>query len=140
MRNRQLIAGWAFEQGRDNNVIEKVVDDGKTYFVIRDYQALRGLFGKQLREIQRIKSEGDFEAGKNLIETYGVKVDQAIHEEVLARAEPLNIAPYKGFIQPRIVAVEENGEIVDVRVEHPQDFVERMLELEDNYSFLPIEN
>ena len=140
MRNRQLIAGWAFETGREDNVIEKVVDDGKTYFVIRDYEALRGIFGDQLREIQRIKSEGDFEAGQALIETYGVKVDQEIHEEVLARAEPLNIAPYKGFIEPRIVAVEEGGEIVDVVIEHPEDYVERMLELEEHYSFLPIEN
>jgi dipeptidyl-peptidase-3 len=140
MRNRQLIASWAFEKGRENNVIEKVVHDGKTYFVIRDYEALRGLFGELLREIQRIKSEGDYEAGKALIETYGVKVDQAIHEEVLARVEPLNIAPYKGFIEPRVVAVEEGGEIVDVRIEHPEDFVDRMLELEKNYSFLPLTN
>jgi len=140
MRNRQLIAGWAFETGSEDKVIEKVVDDGKTYFVIRDYEALRGIFGDQLREIQRIKSEGDFEAGQALIETYGVKVDQEIHEEVLARAEPLNIAPYKGFIEPRIVAVEEGGEIVDVVIEHPEDYVERMLELEEHYSFLPIEN
>ena len=140
MRNRQLIAGWAVEMGREDNVIEKVVDDGKTYFVIRDYEALRGIFGEQLREIQRIKSEGDFEAGKNLIETYGVKIDQAIHEEVLARSEPLNIAAYKGFVEPRIIAVEENGQIVDVIIEHPEDYVERMLELEENYSFLPLEN
>jgi dipeptidyl-peptidase-3 len=140
MRNRQLIAGWAFEKGQENNIIEKVVDDAKTYFVIRDYEALRVLFGELLQEIQRIKSEGDFEAGKALIETYGVKVDQAIHEEVLARAEPLNIAPYKGFIEPRVVAIEENGEIVDVKIEHPDDFVGRMLELEKNYSFLPVTN
>ena len=140
MRNRQVIAGWAYEKGLENNVIEKVMDDGKTYFVIRDYEALRGLFGNLLQEIQRIKSEGDYEAGKALVETYGVKVDKAIHEEVLARAEPLNIAPYNGFIEPRIVAVEVNGEIVDVIVEHPQDFVERMLELDDNYSFLPLDN
>ena len=140
MRNRQVIAGWAYEKGLENNVIEKVMDDGKTYFVIRNYYALRGLFGDLLQEIQRIKSEGDYEAGKALVETYGVKVDQALHEEVLARAEPLNIAPYKGFIEPRIVAVEVNGEIVDVVVEHPQDFVERMLELDDNYSFLPLDN
>ncbi len=140
MRNRQLIAGWAYEKGLENDVIEKVMDDGKTYFVIRNYYALRGLFGDLLQEIQRIKSEGDYEAGKALVETYGVKVDQALHEEVLARAEPLNIAPYKGFIEPRIVAVEVNGEIVDVVVEHPQDFVERMLELDDNYSFLPHDN
>lgn len=140
MRNRQLIAGWAYEMGREHNVIEKVVDDGKTYFDIRDYDALHDIFGKQLREIQRIKSEGDFEAGKNLIETYGVKVDRALHEEVLARAEPLNIAPYKGFVEPRFVPVEENGEIVDVKIEQPEDFVERMLELEEDYSFLPVTN
>jgi dipeptidyl-peptidase-3 len=140
MRNRQLIAGWAVEMGREDNVIEKVVDDGKTYFVIRDYEALRGIFGEQLREIQRIKSEGDFEAGKNLIETHGVKIDKAIHEEVLARVEPYNIAPYRGFVEPRIVPVEENGEIVDVKIEQPESFVERMLELEENYSFLPATN
>jgi dipeptidyl-peptidase-3 len=140
MRNRQIIAGWAYEQGRENNVIEKVEDDGKTYFVIRDYDMLRGLFGELLQEIQRIKSEGDFEAGKALVETYGVKVDQAIHEEVLARVAPLNIAPYKGFIQPRVVAVKENSEIVDVRIEHPEDFVAHMLELDKRYSFLPLNN
>ncbi len=140
MRDRQVIASWAYEKGLENNVIEKVMDDGKTYFVIRDYEALRGLFGDLLQEIQRIKSEGDYDAGKALVETYGVKVDQAVHAEVLARIEPLNIAPYKGFIQPRIVAVRENGEIVDVLIEHPEDFVERMLELEDNYSFLPLDN
>ena len=140
MRNRQLIAGWAFEKGKEENIIEKVADDGKTYFVIRDYEALRGLFGELLQEIQRIKSEGDFEAGKALVETYGVKVDQAIHEEVLARVEPLNIAPYKGFIEPRVVAVEENGEIIDVKIEHPGDFVARMLELERDFSFLPVTN
>jgi len=140
MRNRQLIAAWAYEQGREQNVIEKVTDDGKTYFVIRDYEALRALFGKLLREIQRIKSEGDYEAGKSLIETYGVKVDPALHEEVLARAEPYNIAPYKGFVEPRVVAVEENGEIVDVVIEQPEGFVHRMLELEDKYSLLPVEN
>jgi dipeptidyl-peptidase-3 len=140
MRNRQVIAAWAYEQGLEDNVIEKVEDDGKTYFVIRDYDALRTLFGELLREIQRIKSEGDYAAGKALVETYGVKVDQAIHEEVLARVEPLNIAPYKGFIQPRVVAVEQNGEIVNVKIEHPEDFVGRMLELERDYSFLPLTN
>ncbi|MGI9247679.1 MAG: dipeptidyl-peptidase 3 family protein [Woeseiaceae bacterium] len=140
MRNRQLIAAWAFEQGSEDNVIEKILDDGKTYFVINDYEALRLLFGDLLREIQRIKSEGDYEAGKSLIETYGVKIDRAIHEEVLERIKPLNIAPYKGFIEPRVVAVREEGEIVDVVIEHPDDFVERMLELEDRYSFLPFDN
>jgi dipeptidyl-peptidase-3 len=140
MRNRQLIAGWAYETGIEDNVIEKIEKDGKHYFVINDYEALRGIFADHLREIQRIKSEGDFEAGKHLIETYGVKVDRAMHEEVLARVEPLNIAPYKGFIQPRLVAVEENGEIVDVKIEPMENFVDWMLESEEKYSFLPVTN
>ncbi|MGI9223135.1 MAG: dipeptidyl-peptidase 3 family protein [Woeseiaceae bacterium] len=140
MRNRQLIAGWAYETGLEDNVIEKVEKDGKTYFTINDYEVLRGIFSDQLREIQRIKSEGDFEAGQALVETYGVKVDQAIHEEVLARVEPLNIAPYKGFIQPRLVAIEEEGEIVDVKIEPMENFVDWMLESEEKYSFLPVTN
>jgi dipeptidyl-peptidase-3 len=140
MRNRQLIAGWVYERGLEDNVIEKIVEDGKTYFVIRDYDALRVLFGELLREIQRIKSEGDYEAGKALVETYGVKVDPALHREVIARIEPLNIAPYSGFMQPRLVAVEENGEIVDVLVEYPDNFTDQMLEFEKNYSFLPHSN
>jgi len=140
MRNRQLIAAWAYERGLDDNVIEKIVEDGKTYYVIRDYDALRGLFGELLREIQRIKSEGDYEAGKALVETYGVKVDPALHAEVLARVEPLNIAPYSGFVQPRLVPVEKDGEIVDVKVEYPDNFTDQMLEYEKNYSFLPNTN
>jgi dipeptidyl-peptidase-3 len=140
MRNRQLISAWTYEKGLDDNVIEKIVENGKTYFVIRDYEALRVLFGELLREIQRIKSEGDFEAAQALVETYGVKVDQAMHQEVLARIEPLNIAAYSGFLQPRLVAVEENGEIMDVKVEYPEDFVGQMLEYEENYSFLPLNN
>ena len=137
MRNRQLIAAWAYERGQDENVIEKIVDNGKTYFVIRDYDALRGLFGDLLREIQRIKSEGDYEAASALVETYGVRVDQAIHKEVLDRVAPLNIAAYAGFIQPRVVPVEENDEIVDVKIEYPIDFPAQMLEYEKEYSFLP---
>ena len=140
MRNRQLIAAWAFEMGQDDNVIEKVERDGKHYFVINDYEALRNLFAEQLREIQRIKSEGDYDAGKALVENYGVKVDRAMHEEVLARIEPLNIAPYKGFIQPRLVALEEDGEIVDVKIEPMENFVDWMLESEEKYSFLPVSN
>jgi len=140
MRNRQLIAAWAMEMGRTDNVIEKVERDGKTYFVINDYPALRAIFGEQLREIQRIKSEGDFEAGKALIETYAVKVDREMHEEVLARIEPLDIPAYRGFIQPRITAIEEDGEIVDVKIEPAGGFVEWMLESEKRYSFLPVYN
>lgn len=140
MRNRQLIAAWSYERGSENNVIEKIVEDGKTYFVIRDYDALRMIFGEMLREIQRIKSEGDYDAGKALIETYGVKVDPEIHAEVLARVAPLNIAPYSGFVQPRLVPIEEDGEIVDVVVEYSDNFTEQMLELAENYSFLPSSN
>jgi len=140
MRNRQLIAAWAMEMGREDNVIERVERDGKTYFVINDYPALREIFGEQLREIQRIKSEGDFEAGKALIETYAVKVDRELHEEVLARIEPLDIPAYRGFIQPRITAIEEDGEIVDVKIEPARGFVEWMLESEKRYNFLPVYN
>ncbi len=140
MRNRQLIAGWAYEMGLEDNVIEKVEKDGKHYYLINDYDALRGIFADQLREIQRIKSEGDYDAGKALVESYGVKVDRAMHEEVLARVEPLNIAPYKGFIQPRMVAIEQDGKIVDIKIEPMEDFVEWMLQSEEMYSFLPISN
>ena len=140
MRNRQLIAAWAYEMGLEDKVIEKIEKDGKHYYVINDYDALRGIFAEQLREIQRIKSEGDYDAGKALVETYGVKVDRAMHEEVLARVEPLNIAPYKGFIQPRLVAIEQDGEIVDVKIEPMENFVEWMLESEDEYGFLPVTN
>jgi dipeptidyl-peptidase-3 len=93
MRNRQLVASWAFERGREENVVERKVIDDKTYFVVNDYEKLRGYFGELLREIQRIKSEGDFEAGRNLVETYGVKVDEEVHAEVLRRSEPLNLSP-----------------------------------------------
>lgn len=128
MRNRQLVASWAFEKGLSDNVIEKKVLDGKTYFVINDYDKLQVLFGQLLKEIQRIKSEGDFEAGKNLVETYGVKVDPELHAEVLKRSDKLNIAPYAGFINPKLVPVMEEGKIIDVKVEYPLDFSTQHLE------------
>lgn len=140
MRNRQLNASWAFEKGAKDKVIEKTVRDGKTYFVINDYGKLRGLFGQLLREIQRIKSEGDFEAGKSLVENYGVKVDQSLLKEVHARYEKLNVAPYMGFIQPKLVPVMEGEKIVDVRVEYPKDFIGQMLEFGKTYSLLPVKN
>ncbi|MEY2963140.1 MAG: hypothetical protein RL754_401, partial [Bacteroidota bacterium] len=99
------------------------------------YEKLRGYFGELLREIQRIKSEGDFEAGRALVETYGVKVDQELHQEVLARVEPLNLAPYQGFVNPEMVPVLENGEIVDVEVTYPMDFLAQMLKYGKEYSF-----
>ncbi|HEX6999048.1 MAG TPA: dihydrofolate reductase [Gammaproteobacteria bacterium] len=140
MRNRQLIAAWAYERGRANDVIERRTRDGKTYFVVRDYAALRELFGQLLREIQRIKSEGDYAAAQALVETYGVRVDRALHEEVLARYERLDIPPYAGFINPRLVPVMEDGRIVDVRIEYPEDFTEQMLEYAERYAFLPTWN
>ncbi len=137
MRNRQLVASWAYEMGKKDNVIEKVSKGGKTYFKINDYMKLRVLFGDLLKEIQRIKSQGDAKAGKALVETYGVKVDQAIHQEVLARSEKLNLPPYGGFINPRLVPVSDaNGVITDVKLEYPDDFTKQMLEYAKNYGFL----
>ncbi len=141
MRNRQMVAAWVYEKGREDNVIERVVKEGKTYFVINDYGQLRKLFGQLLRELQRIKSEGDFAAGQSLVENYGVKVDQKLHEEVLARVKKLNIAPYGGFINPVLVPVEDEvGEIIDIEVTYPDDFTGQMLYYAKNYSFLPDEN
>ncbi len=140
MRNRQLVSAWAYEKGKADKVIEKIVRNGKTYFKVNDYEKLRELFGQLLREIQRIKSEGDYEAGKNLVETYGVKVDQALLAEVHARYKPLNIAPYHGFIQPRLVPVMKGNEITGVRIEYPTDFMAQMLEYADKYSHRPVRN
>jgi dipeptidyl-peptidase-3 len=137
MRNRQLIASWCMEKGAADKVIEFVKQDGKTYVKINDYARLRSLFGALLAEIQRIKSEGDFEAGKKLVETYGVKVDKTLHEEVLARFKKLNVAPYGGFMNPVFTLVEENGKVTDVKVEYPDDYAGQMLEYSKNYSFLP---
>ncbi|GAA4384631.1 dipeptidyl-peptidase 3 family protein [Hymenobacter koreensis] len=137
MRNRQMVAKWAYEKGQKDKVIEKVTRDGKTFFKINDYEKLRALFGQLLRETQRITSEGDYNGAKNLIETYGVKVDPVLHKEVLARYQKLNIAPYQGFIQPRLVPVEANGKITDVKLEYPTDFAQQMLEYGRKYSFLP---
>jgi dipeptidyl-peptidase-3 len=140
MRNRQLIAAWAYDKGKKDNVIEKVMRDGKTYIVIHDYEKLRTLFGDLLREIQRVKSEGDYEGGKNLIENYGVKVDQQLLTEVHKRYEPLNIAPYMGFIQPKLVPVMDGDKITDVKIEYPTDFLKQMLEYGKEYGFLPVVN
>lgn len=140
MRNRQLIARWAYEHGKKDNVVEFVKKDGKTYVRVNDYDKLRVLFGQLLREIQRIKSEGDFKAGKNLVETYGVKVDPTLHKEILARYAKLDIKPYKGFIQPRLVPVMQGDSIVDVKVEYPNNFFEQMMEYGKKYSYLPVMN
>lgn len=138
MRNRQLIAAWAYEMGKEGNVIERRERDGKTFFVITDYPALRALFGQQLRELQRIKSEGDFEAGRALVESYGVKVDPALHAEVLERYARLDIPPFTGFIQPQLIPIEQDGEMVDVLVSYPDDFVAQMLDYGKRFAFLPV--
>lgn len=141
MRNRQWISAWVFEKGKEFNVIEKVVRDGKTYFKINDYDRLHDLFGQLLRETQRIKSEGDYKAAKELVENYGVKVDQQIHKEVLERSKKFNTAPYRGFVNPVLVPVtNEKGEITNIVVTYPKTFAEQMLYYSKNYNFLPLEN
>lgn len=137
MRNRQMISKWVYEKGLKDNVVEMKKVNGKTYIVINDYEKLRMLFGQLLREIQRIKSEGDYEAGKNLVEGYGVKVDQDLHQEVLERSAKLNSAPYSGFINPVLVPVmAKGGKITDVTVAYPDNFKDQMLEYGRKYSRL----
>ena len=137
MRNRQWVSAWAFEQGQADNVIEKIVKDGKTYYNINDYQKLREIFGRLLRETQRITSEGDYEAAKALVEDYGVKVDQDLHKEVLDRNSKFSAAPYGGFVNPEIVPVmDDNGEITGFEVVQPESFVSQMLDYAKRYSFL----
>ncbi|MCS6917986.1 MAG: hypothetical protein RMK52_03890 [Chitinophagales bacterium] len=141
MRCRQLIASWAFEQGQAEQVISRKVVNGKTFFVVNDYQKLRALFGRLLREVQRIKSEGDYEAGSRLVETYGVKIDKTLHREVLARYSKLGIAPYRGFIQPRLDPIRnDKGQIIDVKISYPKEFLPQMLYYGREYSFLPVIN
>ena len=137
MRNRQLIAAWCYEAGRADNVIEWVEHEGKRYVVVNDFERLRALFGELLHEVQRIKSEGDFEAGRELVERYAVRVDPALHAEVLARYRALGIEPYGGFVNPEYEAVERDGRIVDVRISYPADYVGQMMDYAKRYSFLP---
>ena len=140
MRNRKLIAEWCYEKGQADNVIEKVKKDGKTYIVVNDYEKLRTLFGELLREIQRIKSTGDFEAGKALVEGYGVQIDPELHKEVLERYAALHLEPYSGFVNPTYKPVMENGRIVDVTIEYTDDYPGQMMEYSTEYSFLPSVN
>lgn len=138
MRNRQLIATWAFETGKKDKVIELKKRGGKTYVVVNDYEKLRNIFAKQLAEIQRIKSTGDIEAARKLIETYAVKVDQNIHKEVLERYAKLNIAPYKGFVNPVYSPVkDDNGNIIDIKVSYNENYVDQHLRYSRDYSVLP---
>jgi dipeptidyl-peptidase-3 len=141
MRDRALIAHWAFDKGQAENVVEMFKKDGKTYVRINDYQKLRDLFGQLLKEIQRIKSEGDFEAGKKLIEDYGVKVDETLHSELLDRYTNLKLAPYSGFINPVMKpVVNADGEITDIKIEYVDDYLSQMMYYGRNYSFLPAYN
>ena len=134
MRNRQWVSAWVFEKGREKGIIEKVTRDGKTYFNITDYAALRGLFGELLRETQRIKSEGDFQAAKDLVENYGVKVDQDIHREVLERNKQFKSAPYSGFVNPVLVPeTDASGEITAIKVVQPTSFEEQMMNYSEKY-------
>ena len=137
MQNRQLVSSWVFEKGQKENVIAKVVKNGKTYYDIKDYKKLRVLFGQLLREIQRITSEGDYTAGKKLVEGYGVKVNLAIHKEVLERVKPLDLAPYNGFVNPAFIPkTNAKGEIIDVKIKNTQKFEEQMLYYGKKYGFL----
>jgi dipeptidyl-peptidase-3 len=140
MRNRQLIAKWAYDLGKDENVIEKKIKNDKTYYVVNDYLKLRQIFGNMLREIQRITSEGDYNTAKHLIETYAVKIDTDLHKEILDRYKKLGVAPYTGFIAPRLVPIFDGDRIIDVRVEYPTDFTAQMLRFSKEYSFLPTYN
>ena len=134
MQNRKLIAQWCYEKGLKDNVIEKKTRDGKTYFVINDYPALRNLFAELLAEIQRIKSEGDYEAGKNLVETYAVNIDPQLHKEVLDRYAKLNLKPYGGFVNPDIVPVIKDGKVVDYTLEYTDSFLDQQLKYGRDYS------
>ena len=136
MQNRKLIAQWCYEKGAKDNVIEKKVRDGKTYFVVNDYEALRGLFAQLLAEIQRIKSEGDYAAGKALIEKYAVNIDPELHKEVKERYNALNLKPYGGFINPEIVPVYKGKKIVDYKIVYKDNYLEQMLEYGRKYATL----
>ena len=138
MRNRQWVSAWVFEKGKADNVIEKITRDGKTYFNINDYAKLHDLFGQLLRETQRIKSEGDYDAVEKLVETYGVKVDPKLHAEILERNKQFTTAPYSGFVNPVLVPeTNEDGEIIAIKVTQPATFAEQMLEYDKTYNFLP---
>lgn len=136
MQNRKLIAEWCYEQGKADNVIEMKVKDGKRYFVVNDFERLRGLFGELLAEMQRIKSEGDYEAGKAIVEKYAVNIDPELHKEVKERYASLNLKPYGGFINPEIVPVVENGETVDYVISYEDNFLDQMLKYGEKYATL----
>lgn len=141
MRNRQLIAKWVYEQGASEHVVEWQKRDGKSFVVINDYLRLRELFGKLLAEVQRIKSEGDYESGRQLVENYGVKIDQELHREIKVRYEKLHLSPYKGFVNPIMRLVKDaNGTVTDVELDYTEGYAEQMLRYSREYSYLPVIN
>jgi dipeptidyl-peptidase-3 len=138
MRNRAIIARWAYEHGKADNVIELVKRDGKTYVKVNDYEKLRGLFGELLAEVQRIKSTGDLAAAQALVENYGVKIEPKLHKEILDRYARLDLAPYKGFINPVYTAVKDDkGNIIDVTIDYTEGYAEQMLRYSKDYRTLP---
>jgi dipeptidyl-peptidase-3 len=141
MRNRQLIAMWVFEKGKGENVIERKEKEGKTYFVINDYKKLQALFGELLAEIQRVKSEGDFQGAKLLVENYAVKVEPELHKEVLTRYGKLGLAPYSGFVNP-VYKVEKDagGNITNITLDFSEDYITQMLRYSKEHSWLPVYN
>ena len=137
MRNRQLIARWVFEQGAADKVVELKKREGKTFVVINDYQQLRALFGKLLAEVQRIKSEGDYEAGRSLVENYGVKIDPVLHHEIRERYVRLHLSPYKGFVNPVMREVkDDSGHVTDITLDYTEGYAEQMLRYSRDYSYL----
>lgn len=139
MRNRQLIARWVFEQGAADKVVELKKCDGKTFVVINDYQQLRALFGKLLAEVQRIKSEGDYEAGRSLVENYGVKIDPVLHHEIRERYVRLHLSPYKGFVNPIMREVkDDSGHVTDITLDYTEGYAEQMLRYSRDYSYLSL--
>jgi dipeptidyl-peptidase-3 len=141
MRNRAWVSHWVVEKAAADNSIREIVRDGKTFYNIEDYDRVRELFGELLREVQRIKSQGDYEAAKALVEGYGVQVDPVVHQQVLDRAEALGIAPYGGFINPKMTAVtDESGNLTGVELSYPDNFTGQMLDYDSEYNFLPLEN
>ncbi|MFY8033571.1 MAG: dihydrofolate reductase, partial [Flexibacteraceae bacterium] len=136
MRNRAMVARWAFERSKGQAIVRET-KYGKTYFHITDYKLLREIFGELLREVQRVISTGDYKAGMMLIEDYGVKVDPDLHQEVIKRYRQFNLAPYKGFIQPKLMPVLKNNKLVDVQVTYPTDFLQQMVEYGKDYGYLP---
>ena len=136
-RNRKWVSEWVYEKGMADNVIEKVSKNGKSYFNINDYDKLRVLFGELLRETQRIKSEGDYNAAEELVEGYGVKVDQELHAEILKRNNKFKGAAYSGFVNPELVPVyDQNNKLIDVRVNYVNSFEYQMLKYSEEFGFL----